>query len=322
MPQYNPYKTGQEYYDNNGQQPNEKNHGENQYISLKELVDNFILMNTGEGEILSRVKPFKVLFYAKRAIQELNYDAAKELRVIQRDIGPDLKFPFPQDYVNWVRVSWFKDGVLYKLGENADINFAKEYVQDNNFQLVFAQTGEPTYLEKSRLDQARLDDNLFSQYLNPSSQFHGSNGFFIDGMWHFTPQFGGRYGLNTETANANPTFRVNRRGGTLELDSRMSGESCVLEYISDGLEYRYENINGAPTAFRNDEAVRIHKFFESYVYAYIEYELLSSRTGIQEYIVNRSRRKMHSLLRNARIRVNINPGELLMKMRGQHNHLK
>lgn len=317
---YNPHITGQEYYDNKGVEPREKNLGDYQYVSLKEIVDNFMLTRTGEGELINKVKPFKVLYYAKRAIQELNYDALKEVRVMQRDIGHDLRFPMPQDYVSWVRISLFKDGVLYKLGENIDINFAREYVQDNNFDLVFSDKGDPTYLEQSKINQARLNGELNNQYLN-----NGSNNelFMVDGRQFFTPVGASRFGLDGETANANPVFRINRRAGSIEFDSRMSGESCILEYVSDGMEYGYRNVGeGVSEAFRDDEQIKVNKFFEAYVYEFIAREILSSKHGVQEYIVRRVEKKASALLKNARIRLNINPGELLMKMRNQNNHLK
>ena len=55
-------------------------------------------------------------------------------------------------------------------------------------------------------------------------------------------------GLNTETANANPTFNIDRKKGVINFDSNMSGEVCILEYISDGME------NG------DNSAITVNKF--------------------------------------------------------------
>ena len=122
---------------------------------------------------------------------------------------------------------------------------------------------------------------------------------------------GARYGLNTETANFNPTFRINKKAGVINFDSTMANEQCVLEYISDGME-------GG-----NDSLVSVNKLFEEYLYAYVKYEILNNKFGVQEYIINRARKDKSSLLRNAKIRISdIHPGRLLMSMRGQNKWLK
>jgi hypothetical protein len=91
----------------------------------------------------------------------------------------------------------------------------------------------------------------------------------------------------------------------------MSGELCILEYISDGME------NG------DDSRVSVNKLFEKYVYAYIEYEIINHKLGVQEYIVARARKEKSALLRNAKIRLsNIHPGRLLMNLRGRDKWIK
>jgi hypothetical protein len=73
----------------------------------------------------------------------------------------------------------------------------------------------------------------------------------------------------------------------------------------------------------DDNLVSVNKLFESVIYAYIEYQLLDSKLGVQEYIVNRAKKKYFSLLRNAKIRIgNINPSRLLMNLRGLDKVLK
>ena len=57
--------------------PLDKNFGDYQYVSLKNIVNNFMLMYQGNNELVRNINRYQVLFYAKRAIQELNYDAFK-----------------------------------------------------------------------------------------------------------------------------------------------------------------------------------------------------------------------------------------------------
>ena len=73
----------------------------------------------------------------------------------------------------------------------------------------------------------------------------------------------------------------------------------------------------------NDAEIYVNKLFEEFVYAYIRYAIVSSRLGVQEYIVSRARKEKSALLRNAKIRIsNIHPGRLLMNLRGRDKWIK
>ena len=73
----------------------------------------------------------------------------------------------------------------------------------------------------------------------------------------------------------------------------------------------------------DDSKVSVNKLFEDYMYAYIEYAILNSKLGVQEYVVKRALKRKSSLLRNAKIRVsNIHPGRLIQNMRGQDKWIK
>jgi len=73
----------------------------------------------------------------------------------------------------------------------------------------------------------------------------------------------------------------------------------------------------------DDSIISVNKLFEKYVYAYIQSEILSSKLGVQEYVVMRARKEKSALLRNAKIRMsNIHPGRLLMNLRGMDKWIK
>ena len=90
-------------------------------------------------DYIDNVNRYTVLFHAKRGIQEINYDALNNIKVLELKVDDDLKFILPPDYVNYVRISVEKDGVIYPLHENVSINYATEYLQDNNNDLLFDQ---------------------------------------------------------------------------------------------------------------------------------------------------------------------------------------
>lgn len=299
------YLSQHEYYNN------QNNWGSYQYVSLRDIVNNFMLMNVGNHSLINNEERFKVVFHAKRAIQELNYDAFKEIKVLELEICDTLRFVMPPDFVNWVRISLYKDGYLMPMTENIQTLSAKAYLQDNNCDILFDQNGNILEAQFSQLDLDRIKGTKKSIYLNQGNQFDGQYGYFVDGTWYFDYTIGARYGLNTETANSNPTFDIDKKSGVINFSSNMSGEKVLLEYISDGMENGDESI------------ISVNKLFEHYVYAYIEYEILNNKLGVQEYIVNRARKNKSSLLRNAKIRLsNIHPARLLMNMRGKDKWIK
>lgn len=287
------------------------NYGSYQYISLYNIINNFMLANVGNHELLNNIERYKILFHAKRAIQELSYDAFKEVKILELNVADDLRFILPSDFVNWIRISLFKDGWLRPLTENIQTNYATQYLQASNGTIVFDIDGNIEYVDPSELDGERLNGTLKSIYLNPDSPFNGYEGWNIDGRWYFAYGVGARFGINSETANCNPTFRIDNKAGVINFSSDMANQSCVLEYVSDGQE------NG------DDTLISVNKLFESYIYAEIKYQILNSKVGVPEYQVNRAKKDRRALLMNAKIRMgNFNPGKLLMAMRGQDKILK
>jgi len=283
--------------------------GSYQYVSLEDIVNNFQLMYTGNHSLVNNEERYKILFHAKRAIQELNYDAFKEIKALELTVYDNLTFVLPSDYVNWVRLSLYKDGWLRPLNENIQVNSAVSYLQSNTGTLSF--NGDGTVVtDASTLDTERKSGQQNSIYLNQNNaQDDASEN--SEANWYSDYSIGARYGLNTETANANPTYRIDKKAGVINFDSTMLNENCVLEYISDGME-------GG-----NDSLVTVNKLFEEYIYAAIKYEILNSKFNVQEYVVNRARKDKSSLLRNAKIRLsNIHPGRLLMNLRGQNKWIK
>ena len=191
------------YYENNGNNPTDQNHGSYQFVSLQDIVNNFLLMYQGNHEIINNIERYQILFHAKRGIQELNYDAMKEIKVLQLTLDSQLSFTLPSDYVNWVRISQFKDGILYPLTENIQTNFSSAYLQDNKSNILFDQDGNALSPQDSEVDLSRGKRGI---YLNNDSVMDGAEGTCVDGCWYFDYRVGARFGLNTETANINPTF--------------------------------------------------------------------------------------------------------------------
>ena len=303
------YITGYQYYENNGNNWEEDNWGSYQYVNLIDIVNNFMLMYVGNDKLINNVERYNALFHAKRGLQELNYDAMKETKIVELTVCDNLRIVLPPDFVNWVRISLYKDGVLSPLSENIQTNFAQSYLQDNDCRVLFDIDGG-VLIGTSSLTGDRIDGTQKTPYLG-DGKMHGRMGYNIDGSWVFDMPLGGRMGLNTETANSNPTFKVDKKSGVVNFSSHMADQTVVIEYVSDGME------NG------DDSKVNVNKLFEEYIYAYMRFSILNSKFGVQEYIVNRARKEKSALLRNAKLRLsNIHPGRLLMNLRGQNKWIK
>jgi hypothetical protein len=305
------YITQYQYYENGGSAPENINWGSYQYVSLFDIVNNFMLMHTGNHSLVNNEERYKILFHAKMAIKYLNYDAFKAIKVLELNVCNGLRYVLPSDYVNWVRISLYKDGVLRPLTENIQEMSSSAYLQAHDCRILFDIDGNALEPEHSNLDYDRITGQSKSIYLNESNQFNGAEGWLYEGRWFFDYTIGARYGLNTETANVNPVFKIDKQAGVINFSSDMADELCVLEYVSDGME------NG------DDSKVCVNKLFEKYVYSYIKHEILCDKLGVQEYIVTRARKEKISELRNSKIRLSdIHPSRLLMNLRGMDKIIK
>jgi|TARA_R100001509_G_scaffold163809_1_gene139296 hypothetical protein len=304
------YINQQKYYTNDGVNPTDSNWGSYQYVSLSDIMNNFLLMYAGNHSLINNVNRYKILFHAKRAIQELSYDAFKEIKSLELTVYDDLRFVLPSDYVNWVKLYLFKDNTLRELTENIQVQSAVAYIQSATADFTYDGSNNATIVQ-SDLDTSRKNGALKSIYLNDVREEAVNPGCVNCEDDIYNTRIGARYGLNTETANFNPTFTIDKKAGVINFDSTMANQQCVLQYISDGME------NG------NNDDIQVNKMFEDYVYAYIKYAILNSKFGVQEYVVNRAKKDKQALLRNAKIRMsNIHPGRLKMNLRGENKWIK
>ena len=170
------YISQYQYYENSGANPEDANWGSYQYVSLKDIVNNFMLMYQGNHSLVNNEERYKILFHAKRAVQELNYDAFKEIKALELTVNDAVRFILPSDYVNWVRISLFENGVLYPMTENIRLTSATAYLQDNNLNILFDEAGSVLKPEFSPIDIARIKGTKKSIYLNENSAYNGSEG--------------------------------------------------------------------------------------------------------------------------------------------------
>ena len=69
--------------------------------------------------------------------------------------------------------------------------------------------------------------------------------------------------------------------------------------------------------------MQVHKFAEEAMYKCIMYAILSSKTNIQEYIVQRYKKERFAAIRTAKLRLsNIKLEELTQILRGKSKQIK
>ena len=92
-------KTEQQYY-------NDGIFGNYQFVSLNDIINQFMIVYTGEDKIISKVSRVDVAFHAQRALAELSFDTFKSFKSQEITIPASLTTPLPQDYVGYTKLSW------------------------------------------------------------------------------------------------------------------------------------------------------------------------------------------------------------------------
>ena len=291
----------------------DENYGSYQYVKLNDIIDNYMVGYVGDGKIIQNAKKSDVLFFAKRSLQEFSYDTLKSIKSQELTVPESLSLVMPQDYVNYVALSWIDDyGVKRPLypNNNLTINPYSNLLQDN--------TGIPTQdnfgenLEGDSQTVTRWKDTNPNRILNGEALNlidDWAYGFYANDFGSGPWNWGRLYGLDPQYSNVNGWFGINERDGTFTFSSNLVNKLIVIEYISDGLAY--------------DLDTRVPKMAEEAMYMSISYNLLAGRAGVSEGMIARFKKDRRAALRNAKIRLsNIKLDEIVQVMRGQSKWIK
>ena len=141
-----PSITSQNYYTGNNSQL--QNY---QFISLVDIINQFMIGYVGEDKIISKVKRSDVGFFAQRAMQELSFDTFKSCKSMEIDLPASLQMTIPQDYVNWTKISWSDDsGIKHRLyPTNCKTSNPFRPQQDDDGDFVFDTDG--SFIESGNL---------------------------------------------------------------------------------------------------------------------------------------------------------------------------
>lgn len=135
-------KTHKEYYESN-------NLGSYQFVSLQDVIAQFMAIYVGEEKIINKVGRTEVAFHAQRALAELSFDTLKSFKSQSIVLPPSLVMSLPHDYVNYTKLSWCDDaGIKHPI--------YKTNSTSNPFQVSQDADGDYLYGDSFSTDDLQL----------------------------------------------------------------------------------------------------------------------------------------------------------------------
>ena len=288
-------KTQQQYYSTESPTP----FGNYQFVTLEDIINNFLVSYVGEDKIISKIKRADIAFHAQRAMQELSYDTFKSIKSQEIVVPPSLTMILPQDYVNYVKAAWTDskgiERVLYPASKTSN---PLKINQDVNGNYQF--TGDKLSTSNDSSTWNKFKDQ-------PSAPSFGEGYKYDDAIYDYN--VGQRYGIDPQYAQSNGSFYIDDLTGKIHFGSSINGKTVVLKYISDGLGTEAEMI--------------VHKLAEDAMYKCIAYAVMSTKANVQEYIIRRFQKDKFAATRKAKLRLsNIKLEEITQILRGKSKQIK
>ena len=285
---------------------NSANYGNYQFVTIDHIISGFMIAYVGESKIISKVSRTDVQFHAMRAVQELSYDVFRSFKSQEIEVPNTLSMILPQDYVNYIKICRIgSDGIEYPLypARKTSDPFAITQIADGTYE--FADT-----------DMDAVPDDLVEQVpSNTSDSFQNvvpTDYELYDINYSSDIEIsteGRRYGLDPEYAQMNGTYFIDNLRGLIKFSSSLAGDTVTLHYVSDGLG--------------TDAEMVVHKFCEEACYKHIMYAILSTRSNIPEYIVQRYKKERFAETRKAKIRLSkIKIEEFTQVLKGMGKQIK
>ena len=267
-----------------------------QFVSLDNIINNFIFAYTGEDNLIPKVKTSTVQFHAMRALQELSYDTFKSIKSQEIVVPSSLNMILPQDYVNYVKITWSDtsgvEHVLYPVSKTSN---PTDVTQDTDGDYTF--TGDTLDTDTSSTTWENYKNNTPAE-----NQDSYDDDYYVTAL-------GQRYGLEPGHAQVNGSFFIDENTGKIYFSSNISGKTLILKYISDSLG--------------TDAEMQVHKFAEEAMYKWIAYGILSTRVGVPDNIIMRLGNDKKVETRRAKLRLsNIKTEEIMQTLRNMSKHIK
>lgn len=280
-------------------------HGGYQYITLDVVINNFLLIYTGENKIIKHIPRTDVFFYASQCLAELNYDTLRSNKSLEIEIPSSLLMVLPQDYVNYTHISVVgSNGIKSPLYPDYNTSDPIAAEQDSQGALQFIGNNLNTNADPT------VNTNQSNTWQNYQSASTESDNISADSD-EFNPfdYAGQRYGLDPQRAQKNGFFYINNHAGRIHFSSNVSGKTVVLDYISDGLGATGDML--------------VPKMAEKAMYSSILCAIVMTRADLPEYQVNRFKKQKFADVRQAKLRLsNIKAVEITQVLKGKSKQIK
>ena len=257
-----------------------------------------MLIYTGEDKVIKNISRIDVVFYASQCLAELNFDTLRSNKSLEIELPPSLLMVLPQDYVNYTGVFVVNsNGVKLPLYPDYNTSDPTAAVQNDDGDIIHDIRG----------NMSLEDSSTWSNYQSASLTTDDSN--TDDNMITERGNFGQRFGLNPQYAQKNGYFYINNNAGRIHFSSNISGQTVVLDYISDGLGL--------------DGEMLVPKMAEKAMYSSMICAIAMTKIDIPEYQVNRFKKQKFADVRQAKLRLsNIKTGEITQVLRGKSKQIK
>tara|TARA_B100000902_G_scaffold12513_1_gene15242 strand:+ start:4630 stop:6000 length:1371 start_codon:yes stop_codon:yes gene_type:complete len=148
-------QTPQAYY-------NGSDYGNYQFVSLADIINQFMLVYVGEDKLISKAKRVDVVFHAQRALAELSFDTLKSFKSQELTLPPSLQVKLPQDYVNYTDIFWVDSaGIKHPIYPTRHTqNPVEAPLQDGNGEFKLEKTGTTTSGSNSIVMSERVENIL------------------------------------------------------------------------------------------------------------------------------------------------------------------
>jgi hypothetical protein len=268
-----------------------------QFVSLNDIINQFIVVYVGEGKIIHKASRTDIAFHAQRGLAEMSFDTFKSTKALEIPVTSSLQMILPQDYVNYVKVSWVDNsGIKHVIYPAIKTSNPTSPTLSSSGKFTFDANGDML---------TNTESTAWANY-KLSTPSENQDDYQDDTYW---PANGSRFGLDPQHAQANGSFYIDEKAGKIHFSSNINGKTVILDYISDSLG--------------TEDEMKVHKFAEEAMYKWISCAILSAKSNIPEYQVNRFKKEKFAAVRTAKLRLsNLKLEELTQILRGKSKQIK
>ncbi len=269
--------------------PREQNNTGHNYVSLREVIVDFML-TMGEDDYASSASEYAIRNFGLRGIREFAFDVQPSVRSLKRSIDTtNNTITLPDDFVDIIKIGVVDDnGTVRAFAENKNINISQK-VESPQTKNQSAQVGfdESTSKKNRRYVADNKIDNRADDKTPTNADSNNEDlDWYIFENYLYQGGLGRLYGLGGGKLRGN--YRINYDQNRIEIDSEAGVSEVVLEYVSD--------------AARSSDPV-VHVYAEEALRSYMYYKIIERKSSVPAGEKQRARVEYYNERRKARARL-------------------